>query len=1259
MALVDSIIFGGSNEGSVCQTEERNKYYASLLLELNRDFIVEEVTTYISTTFSDTAVTADTVDDTFTIGDTSWLTRNAAIRFAGTVFGGITSGRTYYVYDIISATKFSISETRFGPRVNLTISAGSMTVELAYNNALCIRDVNTYIDALKYDLKYPGNYKSRYAARYYINAVTGSLEEDMFYLRDATGLRNMTLAGLTGDLTPPNAYGTSRVTAGAYASLDPGWGPDDFTTWIIDRSPYVQGLTTFGNAAIGQKIDGALHNGGNDSIVSNDFTQVISDGIGAWVTNNGRAELVSVFSYYAHIGYLSTEGGRIRGTNGNNSYGLFGSVAEGVDEREVPNTAIIDNITRFSAELFAITTDGSALLRAEYINAGIDYTDVIWGLTGGGVGGNAIQDNEIRDSGVYQVRLLEGTPVAEQFGGLGYFTASNTAQVGTTTQITIAATDDSPSGRYVGMTILLTGGTGAGQTARITSYDNATKVAEVEKFSDSTAGWDHIVPGTTIVAPDASTTYTIEPTVLFSSPSYAAQATPIPVGTWTDVVFGQTAAVYTGVTGTYSGTGTPTDATFEVVRNGWKYFVTGLTAGAGYERLETITIAGTDLGGASPANDLVITITSVDPLTGGLVLLDGDGFPAVPFDFVGNGFSGRYVALQSGAATGRYSNDGLTWTEMSLPSTQTWSSVATALIDDGSSTGKISLFVAVASGASISAYSEDGITWTQSILPASATWNSVTYGGGRWVAVAGDSTTVAISLDGVNWDLQGTLPTTGYTSVVYGKGLFVAVRTSSATAAYSEDGGETWTTRPLPATRTWTSVAYGNNKFIAVASNSNNGAYSLNGITWTAVTIGVDTGNLRVGYGQGVFLVATDGGAVSSEDGLLWTSRAIPETSLEGYNAVAFGTPGRTGYWVALPADADDEAARFQIGATAKGRVSVADSKVFQVLITEPGSGYATAPTMTVTDPGVIYDVVHLVRIGKGVLANPTFISRGSSYVTGSANLSGGDGFADNFQATGVIAVRRVTQRPVAGSNVVFAHLPDRVFKLVNILTFLGEIDGSYSAFFQISPPFTISEAPNNGVTLETRIRYSQVRLTGHDFLDIGTGGFVTSNYPGLPLIAPDPAKEVVEAGGGRVFFTSTDQNGNFRVGDLFAVEQSTGIATLNADAFNISGLNELNLGNVTLGGGSATITEFSTDPFFSADSDNIVPTQRAIKAYIASQIGGGGAALNVNSVTAGSILINSNQITTITGGPIRMNATFDFRGGIIGVPLALNFLLI
>ena len=153
----------------------------------------------------------------------------------------------------------------------------------------------------------------------------------MFYMRNGTGLRNCTISGLAGALGAANSYGTKRPDAGAFVSLDPGYGPADTNVHIVSKSPYVQNVSTFGTACIGMKVDGALHDAGNDSIVANDFTQILSDGIGAWITNLGRAELVSVFTYYNHIGYLAENGGKIRATNGNNSYGDFGTVAEGQD----------------------------------------------------------------------------------------------------------------------------------------------------------------------------------------------------------------------------------------------------------------------------------------------------------------------------------------------------------------------------------------------------------------------------------------------------------------------------------------------------------------------------------------------------------------------------------------------------------------------------------------------------------------------------------------------------------------------------------------------------------------------------------------------------------------------------------------------------------------------------------------------------------------------------------------------------------------
>ncbi|MDX5412419.1 MAG: hypothetical protein LPK02_05190, partial [Rhodobacterales bacterium] len=42
------------------------------------------------------------------------------------------------------------------------------------------------------------------------------------------------------------------------------------------------------------------------------------------------------------------------------------------------------------------------------------------------------------------------------------------------------------------------------------------------------------------------------------------------------------------------------------------------------------------------------------------------------------------------------------------------------------------------------------------------------------------------------------------------------------------------------------------------------------------------------------------------------------------------------------------------------------------------------------------------------------------------------------------------------------------------------------------------------------------------------------------------------------VFFSSTDQLGNFRVGRQFDVNGTTGTVTINTDQFNLSGLNAI-----------------------------------------------------------------------------------------------------
>ena len=116
--------------------------------------------------------------------------------------------------------------------------------------------------------------------------------------------------------------------------------------------------------------------------------------------------------------------------------------------------------------------------------------------------------------------------------------------------------------------------------------------------------------------------------------------------------------------------------------------------------------------------------------------------------------------------------------------------------------------------------------------------------------------------------------------------------------------------------------------------------------------------------------------------------------------------------------------------------------------------------------------------------------------------------------------------------------------------------------------------------------------------MSIGTGGVTTTNYPGTPLQAAAQGNETEETFPGRVFYVSTDQDGNFRVGEYFRIDQATGRATLNASAFDLAGLTSLKLGSIGAQLGE-TINEFSSDATLSGNANTAVPTEFAVKSYV------------------------------------------------------------
>ena len=139
-----------------------------------------------------------------------------------------------------------------------------------------------------------------------------------------------------------------------------------------------------------------------------------------------------------------------------------------------------------------------------------------------------------------------------------------------------------------------------------------------------------------------------------------------------------------------------------------------------------------------------------------------------------------------------------------------------------------------------------------------------------------------------------------------------------------------------------------------------------------------------------------------------------------------------------------------------------------------------------------------------------------------------------------------------------------------------------------------------NGSTGDLTVAISTCRATGHDFLDVGTGGFNQSNYPsvlfGEPLEKRE-SQEVEERNKGRVFFVSTDQNGFFRVGRFFTVDQGTGTVTFSASIAlsNVDGIGFKR---------GVPVTEFSTDSAMTDNATDTVPTESAVRGYVNRRLG-------------------------------------------------------
>jgi len=274
------------------------------------------------------------------------------------------------------------------------------------------------------------------------------------------------------------------------------------------------------------------------------------------------------------------------------------------------------------------------------------------------------------------------------------------------------------------------------------------------------------------------------------------------------------------------------------------------------------------------------------------------------------------------------------------------------------------------------------------------------------------------------------------------------------------------------------------------------------------------------------------------------------------------------------------------------------------------GASGATAYVVNVqSEPKVMY----VVQKSGTFQANET-VTGGSSGATATMAAA-----SVETNQSGRILVTQFSSSADAGDSLQFATTDGNAYQIQSVSSVTANSVAYHILVFSTSRATPVA----SGVTVNVRKEFSLIRLTGHDFLQVGTGGTDTTNWPNNPTQNPNQAYQVTtnSTDPGRVYYTATDDLGNFYVGDQFKVDQATGNVTLDASAFNLSGLESLRLGSV---GGliGAAVNEFSTDVTLSQNSDTKVSTQKAVKTYVDT----------LDDVTPSGGIFSIAGIGTVTG---------------------------
>ena len=180
-------------------------------------------------------------------------------------------------------------------------------------------------------------------------SVTPQNQGDLFYVSNGNYIAEMSFVG--------------AANSGAIFAFNP------VEIGYFNQSPYIQNCTNFIPNSTGLKVDGNHAIGPTKSMVLDSYTQYNQGGIGASMTNEGYAQLVSLFTICDDVAVFCGSGAACDLTNSNSSFGNFGLVADGIGPLKY--TGIVTSAAAENSDTFVLNLNVPTL---NIVNALYDNT---------------------------------------------------------------------------------------------------------------------------------------------------------------------------------------------------------------------------------------------------------------------------------------------------------------------------------------------------------------------------------------------------------------------------------------------------------------------------------------------------------------------------------------------------------------------------------------------------------------------------------------------------------------------------------------------------------------------------------------------------------------------------------------------------------------------------------------------------------------------------------------------------------------------